>query len=194
MSRIYPTLFLGKCMISVDHLLCFGPFIVFFEIRKNMYTGIVNFFGFWPFHEILHFYLASGDYPFLFLFLFLLWSHVLLLRAFLGNLLLLPHEMICNVTFPTRTVTVFVENFRPTKLTFVCVVRLTFTIWWSQFIAVPIIKFDVLKFSIRLVDPQNVLTLAVSSQKMCIGNKFDLCLCCKVNIHHLVIPVHHSTM
>ncbi len=23
--------------------------------------------------------------------------------------------------------------------------------------------------------------------------KFDLFLCCKVNIHHLVIPAHHST-
>ncbi len=62
MSRIYPTLFLGKCIICLDHLLWFGPFIVFFEIRKKKYIRIVHFFVFWHSHEILHLYLAPGDY------------------------------------------------------------------------------------------------------------------------------------
>ncbi len=108
--------------------------------------------------------------------------------------------------------------FKQSNLTFVCVVSLTFTVWWSWFITVPSDNFDVLKLSIRLVDPQDCnnqiwlwclpllfcrfsaqqfLSTSLSTGTVLFDNfqtmKLNLCLCCKVNIHHLVIPVHHCT-
>ncbi len=62
------------------------------------------------------------------------------------------HNNFCVSVFPQGQSYLII--FKQWNLTFVFVVRLTFTIWWSRFITVPSVKFDMLKSSIRLVNPQ----------------------------------------
>ncbi len=91
----------GKCMICLAYLLWSGPFTVFFESRKKMTQE--QYMKYCIFTCISR----SLSLPLSFYVFFLLRSHVLLLRAFVGNLFLLPHEMICDITLSTRTATAF---------------------------------------------------------------------------------------
>ncbi len=93
----------------------------------------------------MNFYLASVDYylyPTI-LFFSSFRSPVLLLKDFLGNIILIPLEMIWDITLSARTV--FHWKFQIIKFDLCLVCKIQATLWCSWFITVRSVKFDTLK-------------------------------------------------
>ncbi len=132
------------------------PSIIFFEIWKMMYIGVVHFFFFYLFMKywILHFYLASVQYylyPIFSCFLLFLKSCAFAESFSREPLVSTMWDDLWYHTFPKDSLQ---EKFQTIKFDncLWCRVLATFKFHW--FITVQSVKFDALKLSIRLFDPQ----------------------------------------